>query len=61
MGPTILSEVSQKAKDKHCTLTQIYGVEDLVGGAEHPACRAAKKTQSDKEQTLASVGTGDGG
>ena len=31
--PTILREVSQKEKDKHCPLTQIYGVEDLVGGA----------------------------
>ena len=41
--PTILREVSQKEKDKHCPLTQIYGVEDLVGGAEHPTCRAAKK------------------
>ena len=38
--PTILSEVSQKEKNKHCMLTQIYGVEDHVGCTEHPTCRA---------------------
>ena len=42
-------------------LTQIYGVEDLIGGTEHPTCRAANKTQTQKEQTLVSVGDGNGG
>ena len=59
--PIILSEVSQKEKNKHCMLTQIYGVEDLIGGTEHPTCRAANKTQTQKEQTLVSVGDGNGG
>ena len=34
--PIILSVVGQKEKNKHCMLTQIYGVEDHVGGSEHP-------------------------
>ena len=59
--PIILSVVSQKEKNKHRLLTQIYGVEDLVGGTEHPTCRGANKTRTYKEQTLVSVGDGDGG
>ena len=59
--PITLSVVSQKEKNKHCMLTQIYGVEDLIGGTEHPTCRAANMTETYKEQTFDSVGDGDGG
>ena len=59
--PIILSVVGQKEKNKHCMFTQIYGIEDLVGGTEHPTCRGANKTRTYKEQTLVSVGDGDGG
>ena len=59
--PITLSVVSQKEKNKHCTLTQIYGVEDLVSDTEHPTCRAVSKTETYKEQTFNSVGDGDGG
>ena len=59
--PITLSAVSQREKNKHCTLTQIHGDEDLVGDTEHPTCRAANKTQTQKEQTLVSVGDGNGG
>ena len=61
MEPIILSVVIQKEKNKHCTLTQIHGVEDLGGGTEHPTCRVANKTETYKEQTFDSVGDGDGG
>ena len=58
--PIILSVVGQKEKNKHCMFTQIYGIEDLVGGTEHPTCRAANKTETYKDQTLDSVGDEDG-
>ena len=39
----IISEVSQKEKDKYCILTHIYGIQK--DGTNDPTCRAAKETQ----------------
>ena len=40
LEPIILSEVSQKEKDKYCVLTHTQGIEKV--GTNKPVCRAAK-------------------
>ena len=39
----IISEVSQKEKDKYCILAHTYGI--YKDGTNDPTCRAAKETQ----------------
>ena len=44
LGSIIKSEVSQKEKDKHHTLTHIYGIQK--DGSDGIICRAAMETQT---------------
>ena len=44
LEPIILSEVSQKQKNKYCILMHIYGIQK--DGTDDPTCRAAKETQT---------------
>ena len=55
LKPIIQSEVSQKEKDKYCTLTYIYRIQK--GGTDNPTYKAAKDT---KKRVLDSVGEGKG-
>ena len=43
LDPIIQSEVSQKDKDQHSTLTRIYGI--LKDGNDNPICKTGKETQ----------------
>ena len=43
LEPIILSEVSQKEKDKYHILMHIHGLQK--DGTDNPMCRAAKETQ----------------
>ena len=44
LEPIILSEVSQKEKDKYCILMHIYGIKK--DGTEEFICRASLKKQA---------------
>ena len=43
LEPIIHSAVSQKEKDKYCTLTHIHGIQK--DGTDEPTCRAEMETQ----------------
>ena len=43
LEPIIQSEVSQKEKDKYCTLMHIYRI--WKNGTDEPICRAGIETQ----------------
>ena len=42
----IQSEVSQKAKNKYCMLTHIYGISKIREGSEEPRGKMGIKTQT---------------
>ena len=44
LEPILQNEVSQKEKDKYCTLTHIYEIQKA--GTNDPMYRAAKETQT---------------
>ena len=59
LEPIIQSEVSQKEKNKYCTLTHIYGIQK--DGAYEPICRAAICRNTDIENRFTDKGGGEEG
>ena len=58
LDPIIQSEVSQKEKYQYSILKHIYGIQK--DGKDDPKCETEKRHRY-KEQTLDSVGEGEGG
>ena len=58
LEPIIQSELSQKEKNKYHIIMHIYGIQK--NGADEPACRTVKETQSWRVE-LGTVGDAEGG